>query len=54
MFLVDEGGLVVNVIVFLREGGGIMLDMVLCLLFFFWLIVVSEWILRYRLSGWLS
>lgn len=43
-----------NVSVFVREGGGVMFDMVLCLLFFYWLVVVNDWIIRYRLSGWLS
>lgn len=54
LFMVDQGGPAVNVSVFLREGGGAMFDMALCLSFPYWPAVANEWITRHRPSGWPS
>ncbi|XP_022796328.1 uncharacterized protein LOC111334780 [Stylophora pistillata] len=54
LFLVDEGGPAINVAVFSREGGGIMLDMALCLSLPSWPTVARGWISRHRPSGWPS
>ena len=51
LFLVDQGGPAVNVNVFLREGGGAMFDMALCLSFPYWPAVANDWITRHRPSG---
>ena len=54
LFVVDQGGPAVNVSVFLREGGGAMFDMALCLSFPYWPAVANDWITRHRPSGWPS
>lgn len=54
LFVVDQGGPAVNVSVFLREGGGTMFDMALCLSFPYWPAVANDWITRHRPSGWPS
>lgn len=54
LFLVDQGGPAVSVSVFLREGGGAMFDMALCLSFPYWPAVASDWITRHKPSGWPS
>lgn len=54
LFVVDQGGPAVNVSVFLREGGGAMFDMALCLTFPYWPAVANDWIARHRPSGWPS
>ena len=54
LFVVDQGGPAVNVSVFLREGGGAMFDMALCVSFPYWPAVANDWITRHRPSGWPS
>lgn len=54
LFVVDQGGPAVNVSAFVREGGGAMFDMALCLSFPYWPAVANDWITRHRPSGWPS
>lgn len=54
LFVVDQGGPAVNVSAFVREGGGAMFDMALCLSFPYWPAVANDWITRHRSSGWPS
>ncbi|KAJ7360554.1 hypothetical protein OS493_015658 [Desmophyllum pertusum] len=54
LFIVDQGGPAVNVSAFLKEEGGTMFDMALCLPFPYWPNVANDWITRCRPSGWPS